>query len=209
MKQLAILGASGHGKVVADAALRLGWADVVFYDDRWPQRRLLGPWLVVGTTQELLEAHADIEAAIVAIGDNRVRLAKYLELSATGIRMLHLVHPSAVVSTFAEVGAGSIVVAGGVVNAFAVIGAACIVNTGATVDHDCVLADGVHVSPGAHLGGDVRVGEASWIGIGASIRNGISIGANVIIGAGASVVDDVPDSVTVVGVPARPITLFH
>ncbi|MBT6282943.1 MAG: acetyltransferase, partial [Phycisphaerae bacterium] len=78
--------------------------------------------------------------------------------------------------------------------------------TGATVDHDCELADGVHISPGANLGGNVTVGECSWIGIGACVKNGVTIGKNVIVGAGAAVVQDVPDNVTVVGVPAKELT---
>jgi acetyltransferase-like isoleucine patch superfamily enzyme len=77
-----------------------------------------------------------------------------------------------------------------------------IVNTGATIDHDCVLGDGVHVCPGAHLAGEVRVGDETWIGIGASVVQSVCIGSRAVVGAGAVVIGDVPDDVTVVGVPA-------
>ena len=205
MNRLAILGASGHGAVVADAALLVGWRSVEFYDDRWPAIPSVGQWPVIGNTAELLRAGTGIDGVIVAIGANIVRLAKQDALRAGGLRVATITHPAAVVSSLADIGIGCVLFAGAVVNAFATVGAAGIINTCATVDHDCVLGDGVHLGPGAHLGGTVRVGRASWIGIGAVVRHGIAIGANVIVGAGAAVVNDVDDDLTVVGVPARPI----
>lgn len=203
MTRLAILGASGHGRVVADAALLSGWSEVIFFDDAWPHTRNNGPWPVEGKTADLLQRRTTFDAALVAIGDNQTRLSRQSELLAGKIMLATVLHPAAVVSPYARVGAGSVIVAGAVVNAFAVLGSGCIVNTGASVDHDCVLGDGVHVSPGAHLGGTVRVGEASWIGIGSAVKEGVSIGARVTVGAGAAVVDDIPDGLTVIGVPAR------
>ena len=203
MRRLAILGASGHGKVVADAALAAGWQVVAFYDDAWPVSSFQGPWEVVGRTAELLRDAAQLGGAVVGIGDNAMRLAKQDELVGGGLVMVSVVHPAAVVSPLAVVGEGSVVFAGAVLNPFARLGRGCIVNTGASVDHDCELADGVHVSPGAHLGGGVRVGRASWIGIGASVKQDVVIGACVVVGAGAAVVNDIADALTVVGVPAR------
>jgi sugar O-acyltransferase (sialic acid O-acetyltransferase NeuD family) len=205
VRRLAILGASGHGRVIADAALAAGWEAVAFYDDAWPGVSASGPWQVVGRTADLRRDAAQLDGAVVGIGDNVTRLVKLRELLAGGALLVSVVHPDAVVSTRAEVGQGSVLLGGAVVNPFARLGRGCIVNSGASVDHDCELADGVHMSPGAHLGGGVRVGEASWIGIGASVIQGVSIGAGAIVGAGAAVVDDVADGVTVVGVPARPV----
>ncbi|NTU73619.1 acetyltransferase [Candidatus Roizmanbacteria bacterium] len=207
MKKLAILGASGHGKVVADAALMSGWDDVIFFDDAWPKLSKVGPWAVTGNTASLFD-HADgFDGVVVAIGNNLIRLAKQHELEMAGVQLVSIVHPSAIVSSFSEIGTGSVVFAGAVINPFAKIGSACIINTGSTIDHDCVLEDGVHVSPGVHLGGQVTVGKATWIGIGASVNHCITIGENVMVGGGAAVVNDIASSVTVVGVPAREIIL--
>jgi len=203
--RLAILGASGHGKVIADIALLLGYTDVVFFDDAWPSKSRIGRWSVIGTTEILLGSVTDFDAVIVGIGDNRIRLEKHALLAISGAPFVTLVHPAAVVSNFAQIGTGSVICAGAIVNVDAVLGAAVIVNTGATVDHDCRLADGVHIAPGAHLSGDVHVGANSWIGVGASVKQGIHIGPDVTIGAGAVVISDIPDGVTVVGNPARPI----
>jgi sugar O-acyltransferase (sialic acid O-acetyltransferase NeuD family) len=205
MRDLALFGASGHGKVVADAALACGWERVHFFDDAWPKITQNGHWNVAGGMAELLANLAQFDGVLVSIGNCRLRLQKYRELRKAGAAMTTIVHPRAWVSDFARVGPGTVVLAGAVVNVDAVIGAAGIINTGATVDHDCALADGVHVSPGAHLSGNVVVGEGSWIGVGAAIRQGIRIGEAAMIGAGAVVVKEVPDRITVIGCPAAPI----
>jgi sugar O-acyltransferase (sialic acid O-acetyltransferase NeuD family) len=205
MKRLAILGASGHGKVVADTALSLGYGNIVFFDDAWPDKRLIGNWNVEGSTKELLQSLSDFDAVMVGIGENRVRLEKHDVLLSAGAPVVNIIHPVATVSALASVGLGSVLFAGAVVNIDSVLGAAVIVNTGATVDHDCVLHDGVHIAPGAHLSGNVHVGLRSWIGVGACVKQGVHIGADVMVGAGTVVVSDIPDAVTAVGNPARRI----
>lgn len=204
-RKLAILGASGHGKVVADSALEAGWDSLVFFDDSVEVRSAEGRWLISGSTDVLLATLHDFAGVIVAIGDNRARLAKTRALAGAGATIVTLIHPRAFVSRGATIGPGSVVFAGAVVQAGASVGQAGIVNTAATVDHDCLLADGVHICPGANLAGGVSVGECAWVGIGSCVRQYLSIGANAVVGAGAVVVDDVAANCTVAGIPARPL----
>jgi len=204
MAALVILGASGHGKVVAEAAtLARKWSEIVFFDDAWPCLRVNGRWPVVGDTTALLADFPTGAGAVVAIGDNRIRLAKSELLRAKGVDLVNIVHPAATVSDSVILAGGCVVLAGAVINIDSCLGLACIVNTGATVDHDGVLGAGVHVSPGAHLAGGVKVGAESWVGIGAVVRELVVIGNRAVIAAGAVVIDGVPDDVTVGGVPAR------
>ena len=203
MKRLAILGASGHGKVVADTAECCGWQSIEFFDDAWPRLGHNGVWPVVGNTTKLMECLTDFDGVLVAIGNNAVRHAKLIELLAADAPMAILVHPSASVSRYASIGDGSVIFAGAVVNADASVGLGAILNTGCSVDHDCVLGDAVHISPGARLAGGVQVEDGSWIGIGASVRQLICIGRRVMVGAGSAVVSNVPDDMTVAGVPAK------
>jgi len=201
--RLAILGASGHGKVVADAALLSGWNSVAFFDDAWPAVSEVGLWPVVGDSHVLMEQALQYDGLAVAIGDNGIRLEKLRLFERSGLHPVTIIHPSAIISSFASVGAGTVVCAGAVINPFAEIGFGCIVNTGATVDHDCRIGDGVHISPGAHLGGGVQVGRATWIGLGACVKQCVRIGEDSIVGMGAVVIRDVSAGVTIVGNPAR------
>lgn len=203
--KLALLGASGHGKVVADTALASGWAEVVFFDDAWPNLSHIGHWPVDGDTAELMKRLDEFDGVIVAIGNCAIRMRKQEELAAAGVSIPVLVHPRAWVSPYASLGPGTVVMAGAIVNADARIGAAGIINTGSTVDHDCELADGVHISPGANLSGNVTVGNRSWVGVGAAVRQGIRIGVDAMVGAGAVVVSTVADNTTVIGSPAAPL----
>ena len=205
MKRLAILGASGHGKVVAEAALLSGWSDVEFFDSAWPALTINGVWPVRGGEAELMAGVTDYDGVVIAIGNNSIRRNKQVELMSVNASIATIIHPAAVVSQHAVIGSGSVIFATAVVNAFSHIGDGAILNTGCSVDHDCSLGNYVHVSPGARLAGGVQVDDESWIGIGACVRQLIKIGSSAVIGAGAAVVSDISDNVTVVGVPARPI----
>ena len=205
MKALALIGASGHGKVVADTAIRCGWNHIIYFDDAWPTLTTHGKWPVVGNTTALAPQQQQFSAIIVAIGDNHTRLQKTLALQKASLPLTSLIHPQAYIASDATLADGSIICAGAIVQPSTSIGLAGIVNTGATVDHDCKLAEGVHISPGAHLAGSIHIGACSWVGIGSSINQSTTIGANVIIGAGAAVTKDIPDNIKVAGVPAKKI----
>ncbi|MGN6309953.1 MAG: acetyltransferase [Xanthobacteraceae bacterium] len=206
--RLLIIGASGHGRVVADCARALDrWTEIIFFDDRHPNIDHNFKWPVRGSIASIQEAAGTNDEVFVAIGNCATRVAMLTRLRGMNLKLATLVHPHASVSTDTKIEYGTIVVAGAVVNIGATIGFGGIINTGSSVDHDCVLNSGVHVCPGARLAGDVCVGDRSWIGIGAVVRQGLRIGADVVVGAGAAVVTDISDGLTVAGVPARPLAV--
>ena len=203
MKRLAILGASGHGKVVADIAELSGWDEVVFFDDAWPQEKINSVWPVVGNTDSLLESVHNYDGVVVAIGNNEIRLHKLNLLKKNKVFLPSIVHPQSVISRYAKIADGCVICAGVVVNVDASIGFGSILNTGCSVDHDCSLAESVHVSPGARLAGGTKLGRCSWVGIGAVTRQLITVGSNTIIGAGSVVVKNVGENSIVIGNPAK------
>lgn len=203
-RTLVIIGAGGHGKVVADIAEQLGcYEEILFCDDSTVQKTVLN-YPVVGDSQKALE-YVEKADYIVAIGNGKIREKVMSNLKSQGGRIATLIHPRATVSRYAKIGCGTVVMAGAVLNPDSVIGEGCIINTGATVDHDCVIKDYVHTAVGSHLCGTVAVGSHTWIGAGAIVKNNVNICGDCMIGAGAVVVKDIKEAGTYIGVPARRI----
>lgn len=201
MKRLAIIGASGHGKVVADVARANGIADIVFYDDRWQEIGSHYGCEVIGSVDNaIVNAATKYDAAIVAIGNAEARSVIQQQLKSIAPV---LIHPSAVVSSTARIGQGSVVMPNAVINADAIIGDGVIINSGAIVEHDCTLGDYSHICPNASIAGDVTIGSFSWVGIGSAVIQGVSIGHHVTVGAGSVILRNIADNTTVVGNPAR------
>lgn len=200
MKKLNIIGASGHGKVIADIALNRGYEDIVFLDADESIQSCLG-FPVYGPSLE--EAAYQNEDFFVAVGNAKTRERLFAELDEKGFSIVSLIHPAAVLGQRVQIGRGTAVMAGAVINPDTMIGEGCIINTGATADHDNQIGDFVHVSVGAHLAGTVSVGKGTWIGAGAVVSNNISICSGCMIGAGAVVVRDIEEAGTYMGVPAR------
>lgn len=197
-KKLIIIGASGHGKVIADIAIKNGYEIIGFLDDDDTIQNVLG-FPVIGKVEKVPK-YQEVCEFVIAVGANAMR--KKIAVMYN-VEWATLIHPSTVIGMNVQIGRGSVVMANVVINPSTKVGQHCIVNTGAIIEHDNVLADYVHVSPNAALAGTVRVGESTHIGIGACVKNNLEISGGVVVGAGAVVVKDICDKGVYVGVPAR------
>lgn len=195
LNRLVIIGASGHGKVIADIAVKCGYKDIVFLDDNENVKECAG-FPVIGKVSDAVTME---DEKIIAIGNAEIREKIQIKLS----NLVTLIHPNAVVSRRVEIGEGTVIMAGAVINSDVVIGKGCIINTGASVDHDCKLGDFVHVSVGAHVAGTVSIGSKTWIGAGATVSNNVSICGYCMIGAGAVVINNLANPGTYVGIPVK------
>ena len=209
MQPLVVFGASGHARVIIDAARRCGGFELIGVSD---SQRSAGDVVdgltVLGPDSKLAELRAKHSslAGIIGIGDNGQRraVAEAIGARARDFSFATIVHPAAVVAADVEIGAGSFLAAGAVINTGTRVGMHAVINTNAGVDHDCLVDDFGFVGPGAALAGTVRVHRNAFIGTGAAIAPNVTIGADAIVGAGAVVLQDVAPGSTVVGVPARP-----
>ena len=196
-KRLVVIGAGGHGRVVADIGAALGYSEIIFLDDSVSSN-------AIGPVSDHIK-YRDEADFIVAIGRGDIRESISRRLYESGCRVVTLVHPSAVIGSNVSIGHGSVVMAAAVINTGAVMGKGTIINTSGSVDHDCVLGDYCHVSVGAHLAGTVKIGSHTMIGAGATVINNVDICNNCTIGAGAVVVKDITESGVYVGVPAKKV----
>lgn len=199
MRRLAIIGASGHGRVIADIAKKIGYSEIVFFDDDETIHEC-GGYPVLEKSSEAGMINADV---VVGIGNSGVR--KRIQESIPDEKLTVLIHPDAVIAEGVLIEAGTVVMAGAVVNPGARIGKGCIINTCSSVDHDCNVGDYVHIAVGSHLCGTVTVGDRTWVGAGATVSNNVTICSNCIIGAGTVIVKNIDLAGTYIGVPARRI----
>ena len=195
-----IIGAGGHGRVVADAlsAAGVGQSRLVFRDGR-PGLTLLGNAVAVPETSSDMAG----SQFHVAVGSTAIRRRLYDAAIAVGALPLSVFHPASVIAAEAKFGHGILVAATAVVAPGADVGDGTIVNHGAIVDHDARVGSFCHIAPRAALGGGVRIGDNVLVGAGAVILPGLNIVQGVTIGAGAVVTRSIIELGTWVGNPAR------
>jgi len=200
-----IIGYSGHGFVVLDAAEKAG-LNVQAYTEKEEQTYNPFNLKYFGFEgDENFDGWNKDHEFILGIGDNRIR-EKVTELVASKKgKLISVIHPSAKISSYTKIGNGTFVAAGAMINPLVKIGKSVIINTGAIIEHECQIGNSAHIAPGAVLAGNVKVGIRSFIGANAVIKEGVIIGDDVIIGAGTVVLKDVANNKKLVGNPAREI----
>lgn len=198
MNRLVIVGAGGHGKVVADTAHNNGYTDICFVDDN-VSGKVMG-FDIIGTCASIQKMNDGSTDFVIAVGDNALRkkiAEKY------DVNWVTIIHTSAQIAVCVSIGIGTVVMANAVINPCATIGRHCIINTSAVVEHDSCIDDYVHVSPNVALGGMAKIGALTHVGIGSTVKNNVSVCGDCVIGAGATVVDDISEAGVYVGTPAR------
>ena len=201
-EQVIVIGASGHGKVVADIVRKCGDTLLGFLDDNATLPPEIAGIPVLGKVADYIK-YPDV-SFVIGIGNSAIREKIARQLS--NVHWYTAIHPSAVISALdTQIGEGSVIMAKAVINPSAHIGAHCIINTAAVVEHDNLIRDFTHISVAAKLGGTVSVGAHTWVGIGATVSNNVSICDHCMIGAGAVVIRGIKECGTYVGVPARKI----
>ncbi|QWD76442.1 acetyltransferase [Polynucleobacter sp. MWH-UH24A] len=204
LRPLIIFGAGGHAVSVANVALSAGYTIKYFVDKNRKGLDLLGYKIIEDITA--IDNTNNYSFAI-AIGDNAVREKKYNELIAATPNLYFppLVHSTAVISFFTNIGDGSVIMPKAVIGPNSNVGMFCLINTQASIDHDCLMLNYSSLGPAAVTGGMVIIGQRSAISIGATIKHGLKIGDDCVIGANSYLNKDLPNNQVVYGSPAKQI----
>jgi sugar O-acyltransferase (sialic acid O-acetyltransferase NeuD family) len=210
MRNIVVVGSSGHARVIIDTLER---------EDRFRIAGIIDTFKPVGYSclgyrvlgdelrlPDLIREH-DIFGGVIAIGDNWIRygVANRIRSAVPDFQFVTVIHPSAQVARSARVAAGTVVMPGAIISANADIGEFCIVNTKASLDHDGVMGAFSSFAPAVTAGGGATVKPFAAVLLGANIIHSISIGEHSVVGAGSLVLRDVPDRVLAYGLPARVI----
>lgn len=204
--KIAIWGAGGQARVIADILDLLKYSIVGYVDDLNPERKgeIFDRAEILGGREALDALLAQgITKLMVAFGNNAKRLEVADFARAKGFQFPSIIHPSAVVARTAKLGEGVVVFPGAVIGANASVGDFAVVTTLASIDHDSTIERGVLLAPGVHLCGGVQVGARSQMGAGSVAKEKVQIGSDCTIGAGSVVLKNIPAGVTAFGSPAR------
>ena len=211
MKNLVIIGASGHAKVVIDIFKRQNnYVIIGLIDVKEKVGQQVMGYTILGTEEilpRLLLEYENLEG-FIAIGDNGRRnvVLKKINDLVNGFTLATAIDPSAIIAENVVVGKGVVIMPGVVVNNSASIGNFCILNTKSSLDHDSIMEDFSSLAPGVTVGGNASIGHHSAISLGASIIQGVEIGEHTVIGAGSVVVSSIPSNSMAYGVPAKVVS---
>jgi perosamine synthetase len=203
MKNVVLVGYSGHALVVYEILQSMGKRVVGYFDKQAnPDDPFHLQYLGMESEDRAAEYLGRCDY-VVSVGDNLLRERLQTQLTQRFGPPIQMVHPSAQVSCTARLGDGVMVGAQAVINARARIGDGAICNTACVIEHECQVGAFAHVAPGAVLTGNVSLGARAFVGARAVAIPGTTIGENALVGAGTVVISDVGREQRVVGSPAR------
>ncbi len=202
-RKVLLVGYSGHGIVVVDAALENN-VKVIGYTEKAPKNTNLFKLEYFGdeSNPDFIGWDLDVDF-LLGIGDNHLRENIFNLIVQKGKKVITLIDSSSSISKYSVIGEGVFINRNVTINAFAKIGNNVILNTGCIIEHECEILENVHIGPGAVLAGNVIVGQGSFIGANAVVKQGVVIGKNVIVGAGTVVLNDIPNHKKIVGNPGK------
>lgn len=202
MQKLLILGTHTLAEHLSDVISEIPGYEVVGFVENMDPERCLEPLaglpvLWVESIGQLASTHK----AVCGLGTTQ-RERFVTQVSEMGLAFETLVHPSAWISSRAEIGMGCFVNVHASVATAAVLGEQIFVNRGAMIGHHTRIGAYSSIQSGANIAGNSSVGDHTYVGMGAVILDHIKIGSGCIIGAGSVVTRDLPDAVKAAGVPA-------
>ena len=200
-KQVAIMGAGGHARVIA-SILRATHAGIYgYFDDSCDYTsEIIQNAPLLGRFNDIVNFKKSIQSVYLALGDNQTRKKYFYSLIDNGFLLPSLVHPTATVESDAIINDAAVICLGGIIGTEVTIGRGCIINTGCSLDHESSIGDFVHLAPKVAVAGRTTIGNFTFVGINTAIADKVTIGRNVMIGAGSVILRDVPDGAKIVGV---------
>ena len=118
-------------------------------------------------------------------------------------RFATIVHPTAVISSSAQIGVGSVIYQNVCITTKALVGDHVLVLPNTVISHDVIIGDHCRITAGVSISGAVTIGKSCYIGSNTSIRNDVTIGDYSLIGMGSVVLEDIAENSVAFGSPAK------
>ena len=203
-KKILITGTGGFSKEVLCLITDLGkYDDVLGFIEpdnifsEMDSKNIMGkpilPYSILNTDDHIVS---------IAIGDSKIREKIVSELPIN-TEYITLVHPSAIISKWVEIGEGSIICAGTIITGDIEIGKHSHFNLNTTIGHDCIIGDYFTSAPNVNISGNCKFEKHVYFGTSSCIKQGLEICQNVTIGMGAIVTKSINVSGLYIGNPAK------
>jgi sugar O-acyltransferase (sialic acid O-acetyltransferase NeuD family) len=170
MKKVVIIGAGGHAKVLAETIDLIRDLELVgFIDDQIEKGTLLmGHVQVIGSINDIETISGQCDAFVMGIGNNEIR-KQLLDQYSGKMDFETIIHPLSFISGTADIGTGTVVLAGAIIHTNAKVGSCCIINSNVVVDHDCEVGDFTHLAIGTLVGSNSKIGSLLKTDVGQAI----------------------------------------
>lgn len=214
MKKLIIIGGYGNGTVVQSTVedineVKKEWEILGFLNDR--ETKPINGYPVLGKIDKdvvknyLKDKNVYFFYSLISVKLNYKFLNKLTDLEIPKERFATIIHPTAVISKYAEIGKGTCIQPFVSVGPNTVIGNHVQIYAQALIGHGAKIDDYSYVANNACIGADVQLKEGAYLGTNATTLEFVKLGKWSITGIGAVVLKDVEDYAKVVGNPARQI----
>jgi sugar O-acyltransferase (sialic acid O-acetyltransferase NeuD family) len=156
-------------------------------------------------TYKLSELDPMNSSVILAFSDTRAK-KQLIQKLPVETNYFTFIHPSAIVYSLENIGAGTVIGPNCVITTNVKIGNHCLINCNITIGHSTIINDYCTLNPGISLSGDCILNEGVFVGSNAAIREKTTIAEWTTIGMGTVVTKNISEpNKTYVGVPARSI----
>ena len=206
-REITILGAGTYCAAMIDLAFECGYQVSGIYDDN-PEKigsQILGI-NVVGSISQILNSDYAGGKFLIAIGNNMVRRKIAEEIRSQKGQTPSLIHPTAVISKFSNIGLGVYIQPHVVVWTCVTIEDDCIISPNVVIAHHSTLRKGCLVSTSSAIGANIEIRQEAFLGMSCNITTGVEyVGENALVGAGTVVIKNIESNTVVAGVPAKVI----
>jgi acetyltransferase EpsM len=214
MKKIIIIGGYGNGTVVASTIVDINkvskeWEILGFLNDN--EKEPINGFPVLGKidketiSQFLKDDDIFFFYSLISTKLNYKFLHKLLDLEIPTERFATVIHPTAVISDFAEIGHGVCIQPFVSVGPNVKIGNHVQIYAQSLIGHNSTLKDYTYVANNACVGASIVLEEGAYLGTNASVLENVTLGTWSLAGIGSVIIRDVPPYTKVVGNPAREI----
>ena len=179
-KSIYLIGAGGHAFSCADVALSCGYKIKGIFGLKEDLGKSILGYTVKATQYELSQTIKKDDNLLIAVGhtyDKNERLDVF-NLFENKCIFPKIISPFSIISKYAEVNSGCIVMPGAKVGVDCKIGSHSILNTNSSIDHNSNIGSFSHISTSVTINGNVNVGSNVFIGSGSVLKDSIKVSDN-------------------------------